>query len=102
MPSMNTYTVVRWRVNWAGNSASVVPDGPADSISILVQDGGPASPDSQVIAQYLLNIADPATRQAVTQAVADGLFTLLPVQKTSVTTPPVPPRILAVGPPKAP
>jgi hypothetical protein len=35
MPSLNIYTVVRWRVNWVGNTATVVPDG-SESISVLV------------------------------------------------------------------
>jgi hypothetical protein len=97
MPSLNKYTVVRWRVIWAGNTAAVVPDG-STSISVLVPDGGTVSPDTQVIAEYLLSI-DQAERAAATQNVADGLITFIPVQKFPITAPPVPPRILAAGPP---
>ena len=98
MPSLNPYTVIHWRVVWRENKPAVVFRY-SDLISVFVPDGSTLSPDSQVIGQYLLSI-DLADRAAATQEIADGLIAFIPGQgqKSTVTAPPVPPRILAEGP----
>ena len=98
MPSLAAYTVVRWSVNWVGNTAAVVPNDP-HRISVVVPDGSATNPDTQAIAQYLLSIRDQGERENATRDVADGLITLIPGQKIAITAPSVPPRILAAGPP---
>jgi hypothetical protein len=98
MPSLNTFALIRWRVDWVGGTPTVNPEvAPPATFTMLVPDGA-TSTDAQVIAQYVLGLAA-ADQQAFIQLVRDGLATVVPVQKTAVAVPPVPPQVRAAGPP---
>ena len=101
MPSLNTFALIRWQVNWDGGTPTVAPADGFPTIARLLLPDGVTSTDSQVIAQYLLSIPDQEERQTATQAMADGLITVVPVLKAAVVAPPVPPRVRAAGPPAA-
>jgi hypothetical protein len=103
MASLNPYTVIRWGVSWPGvNQPPVVDYIQSDRISVFAQDG--VDPDDQVVGVYLLRtgaVAGPPAQAIAIQEIADGLIPFMPghAQKSALTVPPVPNRILALVPP---
>jgi hypothetical protein len=98
MPSINTYAVIPWQVDWDGRTPLVNPlEQKVIQIQMFLADGA-TSTDAQVLMQYLDKLADGEQKQA-RKAIKDGLVTVVPVSKAQVTAPPVPLHVKTAGPP---
>jgi hypothetical protein len=98
MPSINTYAIIPWRVDWDGRTPLVNPmEHRQVQIQVFVADGA-TSTDAQVLMEYLATLEEKERKQAM-QAIRDGLVTVTPVFKAQVAAPPVPPHLRTAGPP---